>query len=219
MNGYVDRFFFKVFLVTYGDLTGDGVDDAVILSVCNAGGTGYFTEGWVYTIKGGKPVVVATIPGGDRADGGLRHAHVASGSLIIDSNDPGEDGGACCPQFVVTTRYRVSGAKLIQIGKEERRDLFPVQRVSFARGASSADVDVTIPSEEGKRLVVGARAGQTLFVTLSSDKVSAGLDDDADVTQGTNGFRAKLPKSGDYTIRLTNYEDSTQKVTVTVRIN
>src|SRR3954462_3057709 len=59
---YVDRFYFKIFQVEYGDVTGDGVDDAIILSECNTGGTGNFTEGWVYSMKDGKPVVVAAIP-------------------------------------------------------------------------------------------------------------------------------------------------------------
>src|SRR6476469_9156721 len=44
-GGYVDHFYFNVMGVTYGDVTGDGQDEAVVLSVCNTGGTGNFTEG------------------------------------------------------------------------------------------------------------------------------------------------------------------------------
>jgi len=216
---YVDRFYFKIFQVTYGDVTGDGADDAVVLSVCNTGGTGNFSEGWVYSMKNGKPAIVAEIPGGDRAEGGLRSARVENGLLVIESNDPGQNGGACCPQVVVTTKTRVSNGKLMTVGKEERRDLFPKQRVSFARGASSADVELTIPSDEGKRLIIGARAGQTLEVTVSNEKISAQLEDDAQTTDSPNGFRVKLPKNGDYSIRLTNYEETPIKVTVTIKIN
>src|SRR5436309_759417 len=72
MEGYVDRFDFRIMAVTFGDLNGDKQDEAIILSNCNTGGTGQFTEGFVYTIKGGKPVLLARVPGGDRADGGLR---------------------------------------------------------------------------------------------------------------------------------------------------
>ncbi len=217
--GYVDRFFFKVFNITYGDVTGDGIDDAVVLSTCNTGGTGNFTEGWVISMRGGRPGVTAHIPGGDRAEGGLRDAQIEGGQLIIRSNDPGEGGGACCPQVVVTTRYKVINGKLSQVGKEERRDLFPRQLVAFARGASSASIELTIPAEEGKRLVVGARAGQTLTVTINTDKISTGLLEEADITETTGGFVAKLPKGGDYTIQLTNYEEAPVKGTVTIRIN
>lgn len=217
-DGYVDRFYFKVFHVTYGDLNGDGTEEAIVLSVCNTGGTGNFSEGSVYSMKNGKPAVLANIEGGDRAEGGLRSARVENGLLVIESNDPGENGGACCPQVVVTTRTRLSNGKLLTVGKEERRDLFPKQRVSFARGASSADVELTIPSEEGKRLIVGARAGQTLEVKVSNEKISAQLEDDGDAAQAPDGFRVKLTKSGDQTIRLTNYEDTSVKVVVTIRI-
>ena len=66
-DGYVDRFYFQVFSVAYGDLNADGQDDAVTLTVCNTGGTGNFSEGMVYSMKAGKPSLIARIPGGDRA--------------------------------------------------------------------------------------------------------------------------------------------------------
>src|SRR5687767_1632081 len=47
-EGYVDRFYFNVFDVTYGDLNADRVDEAVVLTVCNTGGTGQFSEGFVF---------------------------------------------------------------------------------------------------------------------------------------------------------------------------
>src|SRR5215207_2576006 len=40
--GYVDRFYFKVFATAFGDVNSDGNDDAVVLTVCNTGGTGNF---------------------------------------------------------------------------------------------------------------------------------------------------------------------------------
>src|SRR5580765_1347455 len=71
-DGYTDHFEFTIFAVTYGDVNADGKDEAIVLSVCNTGGTGQYTEGFVYTIKAGMPSLLARIPGGDRADGGLR---------------------------------------------------------------------------------------------------------------------------------------------------
>lgn len=115
-DGYIDRFYFKVFGIEYGDLTGDQQDESVVLSVCNTGGTGNFTEGFVFSMRDGKPILIARIPGGDRAYGGLRTAKVVRGLLIVESNDVGELGGACCPEFVVTTRYRVSNGKLMKTG-------------------------------------------------------------------------------------------------------
>ena len=54
MEGYTDRFYFEVRGIEYGDLTGDGKDEALILTNCNTGGTGQFTEGLIYTMKAGK---------------------------------------------------------------------------------------------------------------------------------------------------------------------
>src|SRR5438045_3047500 len=94
---YIDRFFFKVFDIAYGDLNGDKADEAVVQTGCNTGGSGNFTEGFIYSMKAGKPTLLARIPGGDRADGGLRGAKVTGGLLSIEFNDPENTDGACCP--------------------------------------------------------------------------------------------------------------------------
>lgn len=219
IDEYTERFFFKVFNIIYGDLNGDRAEEAVILSVCNTGGTGNFTEGFVYSMKRGKPALVARIPGGDRADGGLRKAWIENGLLLIESNDGERSRGACCPGGTITEKVKLSGSKLLTVGQPIRKDLFPPQRVTFAKGASGATMKLTIPANEGKRLIVGARSGQTLSVSIDTDKASVDLDDDADVTNNINGFSAVLPKSGDYTIRVTNYEDIPLVVTVNIKIN
>ena len=217
-DGYVDRFYFNISSVTYGDLNGDNSEEAVVLTICNTGGTGNFSEGFVYTLKGDKPVLFVTIPGGDRADGGLRSARVDNGQLVVESNDPGENGGACCPQVVITARYDLSTGKLKKIGAVERRDLFPLQRINFAKGTSGTTMTVKIPAGEGRRYIVGARAGQILDVSTNTDKADLRLLEDAETTQNTNGFSATLPKSGDYTVEVTNFEDSPLEVILNIRI-
>jgi hypothetical protein len=217
-DGYVDRFYFNISSVTYGDLNGDNSEEAVVLTICNTGGTGNFSEGFVYTLNGDKPVLFMTIPGGDRADGGLRSARVDNGQLVVESNDPGENGGACCPQVVITSRYDLSTGKLKKIGTEERRDLFPLQRINFAKGTSGTTMTVKIPAGEGRRYIVGARSGQILDVSTNTDKADLRLLEDAETTQNTNGFSATLPKSGDYTVEVTNFENSPLEVILNIRI-
>lgn len=218
VDEYTERFFFKVFNIIYGDLNGDKAEEAVILSVCNTGGTGNFTEGFVYSMKRGKPTLVARIPGGDRADGGLRKAWIESGLLVLESNDSEQARGACCPGGTITQKVRLSAGKLLNVGRPIVRDLFPPQRVTFAKGASGATIKLTIPATEGKRLIVGARGGQTLSVSIDTDKAAVDLDEDADITNNPGGFDAVLPKSGDYTIRVISYEDSPLVVTVNIKI-
>jgi len=218
MDGYVDRFYFNVFDIAYGDLTADRKDEAIVLTVCNTGGTGNFSEGFVYSIKGRKPALIARIPGGDRADGGLRSTRVENGLLVVESNETGPEGGACCPQIIVTTRYRLAAGRIVQSGKESRRQIYPKERVTFTKGTSGKTFRITIPAEEGKRFVVGARAGQTLSVSVDTDKASLRLLEEAEVKFGINNFLVVLPATGDYTIEVQNDSDSALAVTVNIKI-
>ena len=217
-NGYTDRFDFKVFEVSYGDLNGDNSEEAVVLTTCNTGGTGNFTQGFIFTLKDGKSALFAKIPGGDRAEGGLRTAKVDNGQLVIDSNDPGETGGACCPQFILTTRYDVSSGKLKQVGKVDRRPVFPTERVKFDKGSTGTTIKLTIPVDEGKHYIVGARAGQILDASVNTDKASVRLLEDAEKTDITNGFSATLPKNGDYTVEVTNFDSKPIEVVLNIKI-
>lgn len=217
-DGYTDHFYFKVFDVSYGDLNNDNSEEAVVLTVCNTGGTGNFTEGFIYTLKDGKPALFAHVPGGDRADGGLRTAEVDNGQLVIETNDPGEAGGACCPEFILTTHYDVSGGKLKQLGKVDRRPVFPTERVKFDKGSTGTTIRITLPANEGKRYIVGARAGQILDTSVNTDKATVRLLEDAETTDNTNGFSATLPKNGDYTVEVSNFDDKPIEVVLNIKI-
>ncbi|HKP68126.1 MAG TPA: hypothetical protein VJV05_02505 [Pyrinomonadaceae bacterium] len=217
-DGYVDRFSFNVFDVNFGDVTGDQIDEAIILGSCNTGGTGNFSEGFIYSMKAAKPSLIARIPGGDRAYGGLRETRTEAGKLVVESNDPGVDGAACCPQRILMNQYRVSGGKLVKVGKEMSRDIFPTERIKFAAGTSGKSWSVDIPRQEGKRFIIGARAGQTLTVSVNTDQASLRLLDEADTKFGVNNFLVKLPRNGDYTIEVQNNADGPLTVEVNVKI-
>ena len=121
-----DKIFFKIKDPKYGDLNGDGKDEAVVTSVCNTGGTGNFTEGFVYTMRGGRPILLTRIEGGDRAFGGIDDARIEQGLLLVERYAPDESGGgACCPKYIETTKYRWNGQRLVQIGKTTRRRYTP----------------------------------------------------------------------------------------------
>lgn len=218
MDGYVDRFYFNIYGVSYGDLTGDGRDEAVVLTVCNTGGTGNFSEGFIYTFEAGKPRLLNRIAGGDRAYGGLRSASIANGILTIESNDPGESGASCCPELIITNQYRLSGGKLIAAAKSVTRPIYPTQRVTFARGTTGKTMTIRIPADEGKRFVVGARAGQTLIASIDSAKGSLRILEDVEASFAANSLTARLPKNGDYTVEIRNDSESEMDFTLNIRI-
>ena len=221
-DGYTDRFDFQVLAVEYGDLTGDSKDEAVILSNCNTGGTGQFTEGFVYTIKAGKASLLARVPGGDRADGGLRSIKVDGGNLVVEFNDPDKAAGACCSEGTVTQKYHVgSGGKLAEVGAPLKRELYPKERIAFAKGASGKTWTVTIKPDDRKRYALGVRAGQSMSVSFTGGgNVDLRLleEDNAEVTAASHKLDALLKKNGDYTVELSNYSDKPVTITVTIRI-
>jgi len=219
MEDYVDRFYFNIIAVTYGDLNGDKHDEAVILSTCNTGGTGQFTEGFIYTMQAGKPTLLARVQGGDRADGGLRSLTVEDGLLVIDANDASETSGACCPEFAIKTKTRLSGDKLVEVGKGVRRELYPPERVSFAKGTSGKTFTIKLAPEDLKRYVLGAAQGQTLTVSVNTDAASLRLLGGVDLpTDGGTKFSTKLEKTDDYIFEVGNFGVNEITVIVTVRI-
>jgi len=220
-DGYVDHFYFNIMDVTFGDVTGDGEDEAVALSVCNTGGTGNFTEGFVYTMKGGKPTLLARVPGGDRADGGLRSITVENGLLVVEYNDPDKAAGACCPEGIAIQKMRVSGSKVVGVGAPIKRELYPKERIAFAKGENGKTWSITIQPNDRRRFVLGARAGQLMAVSFTGEPdVDLRIleDSNAEVTQGQHRLDAMLKRSGDYTVEVSNYNDKPATVTLTVRI-
>lgn len=221
VDGYTDRRFFSVSGFTYGDLDGDGEDEAVVISVCNTGGTGNFTEAYVFKMSGGEAKRVVTLEGGDRAYGGLREIMIEDGKMIVEASDPGEMGGACCPEAVVTRTYRLKNGTLEEIGRPERRELFPASRVEFEKGAYSATFSVDLDDDTGiRRFVVGAAKGQTLTVKAGSENVRFRLvKGEAEIEEESKTLLAELLENGDYVFEVRNFGEGnlSTKITVTIR--
>lgn len=213
-----DKLYFAVGEVTYGDVNGDKQTDAIITSTCNTGGTGNFSEGFIYELKNDKPVLLARISGGDRAYGGIRSAEVKEGLIFVERNDPGEGGASCCPELAITTKYKLDGSKLVEGGNSQTRELYPKERVSFNKGSS--EIEMKIKVDEIRRFVVGAKAGQTLSASVNSKNVSIGLmSDDADISdESTAKLTAILKKNGDYVIQIQNLDEKPIETTLKISI-
>ncbi|MEP6902334.1 MAG: hypothetical protein ABJA66_11325 [Actinomycetota bacterium] len=215
-----DKLYFTVENVTYGDLSGDKDDEAIILTVCNTGGTGQFSEGFIYGMKDGKPELLARIEGGDRADGGLRMAKVENGLLVVERNGAGETGGACCPEFVVTSKYKLEGKNLKQVGGDQQRELYPPQRVKFEKGATETTLNVKLTNDDDiKRFSIGAQSGQTLTVSSSAKDVSLTLlKGEAKTIEDGNRLQVELKKSGDFLVQVQKLGDKNVNASITIGI-
>lgn len=113
-----DRFYFKIGNIAYGDIGGDGSTEAIVLSACNSGGSGVFSEGFVFGFVKGQVAQLATISGGDRAWGSIQSVTVTNGLLSVVRLAPdAPNGPACCPKFLETTIYKLQGNRMIAQGK------------------------------------------------------------------------------------------------------
>lgn len=207
-----DRIYFNVTgPVVYGDLNGDGIEEAALYSVCNTGGTGQFTEGYIFSMQNGKPTLVTTIDGGDRAEGGITGVKIQNGLLKVERFGT-NNGGACCPEFIETSTYKLVGKKLSDVGKPTRRKYDPdaedpsVHRVKFEPGRTKAVIKAT--SSDSQDYLLRAKAGQTMIVHITSTGKNATVqvfDKDRNSVSGDagNDWTGQLPVTGDYRITVT----------------
>lgn len=110
------RGWFNVAPPTYGDVDGDGVEDAIVVTAFNGGGSGTFTSGEVYALRAGaaEPVKIGEIPGGDRGDGGLADIRIEGGKVLVERYMSMEDDGACCPSKVQKEVWRWDGRAFVE---------------------------------------------------------------------------------------------------------
>jgi hypothetical protein len=195
--------FFEVQEVLYGDLNGDGHDEAVVRTLCNTGGTGQFDEGFVYGMKDGKPALLGRIQGGDRASGGVRCVRFEDGALKVErvGNDSGAARGI---DFVDTETWKTQNGRLAESGQAARRRLAtdkPAKPIRFAKGKSSGTVTGKTTGIDEWSL--GAREGQTMTMHLTSPDRNATFEvliDDYTVTCRATDWTGELPATGDYRV-------------------
>lgn len=106
---------FNVGAPVYGDIDGDGAEEAIVITSFNGGGTGTFTSGEVYALREGQGVVkLGEIPGGDRGDGGLDDIRIEGGKILVDRNLSTEDDGACCPSKLTKEVWTWNGSAFVE---------------------------------------------------------------------------------------------------------
>jgi hypothetical protein len=106
--------------VTYGDLDGDGVEDAVVALNYSTGGTANWDYLYVYKLESGQPRLLARMETGSRGYGGLVRAFVRNQLLIVDFADSERRVGDCCSEGYVRVNYRWREGAFVEEGQRER---------------------------------------------------------------------------------------------------
>jgi uncharacterized protein len=119
--------------IVYGDVTGDGHDEAVVITYC--GGMHPEEQAFVYGMKDGRAVVLTKLEPGSRAFGGIVQPHICQGCSKGISIHDGvinvertHGKAACCPEYIEKRSYRWNGASLMQVGKGSRRPFTQASR-------------------------------------------------------------------------------------------
>ncbi|MCC7116987.1 MAG: hypothetical protein IT310_00560 [Anaerolineales bacterium] len=105
--------FARVFLTEYsafGDLNGDGSNEAAAVFFENFGGTGSFGYVVVYALSNGQPIFVASTLIDDRAE--IHNLTIENGEIFLDATTHGAEDPACCPTLQTTRRYALVNNQL-----------------------------------------------------------------------------------------------------------
>lgn len=119
--------------VSYGDVTGDGREDALVTITAVTGGT--LVPHWVFVYGAGArgPELLWSFESGDRAGGGLKDVYAEGGTLVVEllgkgkvPHDPETYGaeddtsiGSCCPSMFTRSRYAWNGRAFVPRGQPE----------------------------------------------------------------------------------------------------
>jgi len=107
--------------VSYGDVTGDGQEEAIVVLSLLTGGSGMPGCVYVYSWDQRRPKLLWAFDTGDRAYGGLRRVKAENGRLLVELYGAGKilgkdldaedktNRGACCPTFFTRAHYKWIG--------------------------------------------------------------------------------------------------------------
>jgi hypothetical protein len=97
--------------IAFGDLNGDGAEDAAIFLSENGGGTGFMVSVIVMLNQGGVPVQSADRLVDDRPQ--VNNLSIQNGRIVVEAVIHGAADPMCCPNFPVTETLRLETGKLI----------------------------------------------------------------------------------------------------------
>lgn len=102
--------------VRFGDLDGDGVEDAGVFLVENSGGSGSFIYVAAQLNQAGQPVEAGTVLVGDRIQ--IKSAAIENGQVVLEIVTQGPEDAQCCPSLKVRKTYALLAGRLAETGSE-----------------------------------------------------------------------------------------------------
>jgi len=109
--------------ITYGDLNGDGKEEAAVALNYGSGGTANWDYVYIYSYQRNVLKLMARLESGSRADNGLVRVSIENGNLVLDFADPERRVGDCCSMGFIRSRFRWQKGRFVEVGPREHGDL------------------------------------------------------------------------------------------------
>ncbi len=133
----------------YGDVTGNGKDDAMVILKVETGGSAIPQLVYIFDWRNNAPNLLWYFRTGDRADGGLKRVYAENGKLVVElygrdryiftkmetSKIVGDEQNLCCPTHFTRSRYKKSGDRFVLDGDRltysiDNNDAAPVKNMN-----------------------------------------------------------------------------------------
>jgi hypothetical protein len=141
-DGRIGSLGFSLLNVTFGDLTGDNSEEAVVTLATDSGGNSMTHVVFTYTWANKTVKMLWVHETGDRAEGGLRNIYIVNGNLVIEQYDlertiiNGEEistTGYCCPKTFTRLYYKWDGHDFKKTKSEVMQNEFGNARILLGR--------------------------------------------------------------------------------------
>jgi hypothetical protein len=109
--------------VKYGDLDGDGKEEAAVDLNYSGGGTANWDYLYVYKLDRNGPRLLGWLESGSRGYGGLVGVAIQNQQLVLDFADPERQDGDCCSDGYIRLRYVWKSGHFVETGHREKGDL------------------------------------------------------------------------------------------------
>lgn len=133
-------------LVAYGDLNGDGMEDAAVLLAESSGGSGTFIYVAAVVNQDGQPVNAGTAPVGDRPQ--LKSLASQNGQIVMEIVTQGPDDPMCCPTLKVRKTYSLQDGQLVEVGSEELGQVSLQDLMGTSWTVEQLDFDQSVQGDE-----------------------------------------------------------------------
>ena len=130
---------FELVNIQYSDVTGDGVEEAVITIRMDVMGNSMPYVVFVYTLTDGEPKMLWAHETGDRADEGLRNVYVTDDHLLaveqynadklVANGGEAIAVGLCCPKTSTRTFYKWHQSQFLKFREETHPNNYKDARV------------------------------------------------------------------------------------------